>query len=493
MEMKQRKNLLRIIFIIGVMLILLVINDIYRSIRMTNGYEETEAICDWQDKIVKHDENGQYIYYQRRYCYTVDGKEYTLSSSEVNKKPYKIIKYNPNNPNEAKTYELLNLGTIVISLIGLICVFSPFISSMMEKNKEKTNDLKYKIFRFSKRNMIKMITICFCLYVVLSLNYAVEEVFLEIGLTPSEFFSEVDFSQITISDFQIIAKSILFIFVCVIFETLPVILLYLGVKFGIQKYKKDKLSDIDFKKYKNYYREILNGYSPAELSYVDNFEISYENDIVATLLSLEIKKKIVLDDSINQITIKNNSAENLSSNEKYILDSIENGKVCNLNEDVFMTKVKEDAEKNELLKASKIDKKHIIKILSISIFAIALLSFVSILLFNNWFVFSTHIEDWKILTFVCGILLIIYIPIFVVAYFYTYIRKVRKNNDIRTQKGEIINENLEGLKNYLKDYSIIHEKNEKNLILWEEYLIYSVIFNQNTKIIQSVWDKYISI
>ena len=61
------------------------------------------------------------------------------------------------------------------------------------------------------------------------------------------------------------------------------------------------------------------------------------------------------------------------------------------------------------------------------------------------------------------------------------------------KKGEELNENLEGLKNYLKDYSNIHEKDEKSLTLWEDYLIYSVIFNQNTKVIKNIWNKYISI
>lgn len=56
--------------------------------------------------------------------------------------------------------------------------------------------------------------------------------------------------------------------------------------------------------------------------------------------------------------------------------------------------------------------------------------------------------------------------------------------------GETINENLEGLKNYLRDFSSINEKDEKSLILWEDYLIYSVIFNQNTKIARNMCDKY---
>ena len=74
-----------------------------------------------------------------------------------------------------------------------------------------------------------------------------------------------------------------------------------------------------------------------------------------------------------------------------------------------------------------------------------------------------------------------------------YIIKSKKNSYIRTTKGEAINEKLEGLKNYLKDFSLINEKSEKSLILWEDYLIYSVIFNQNTKVVKNMCDKYITI
>ena len=58
---------------------------------------------------------------------------------------------------------------------------------------------------------------------------------------------------------------------------------------------------------------------------------------------------------------------------------------------------------------------------------------------------------------------------------------MKKNSYIRTKKGEELNENLEGLKNYLKDFSTMHEKDEKSLTLWEDYLIYSVILENFCK------------
>ena len=62
----------------------------------------------------------------------------------------------------------------------------------------------------------------------------------------------------------------------------------------------------------------------------------------------------------------------------------------------------------------------------------------------------------------------------------------------RTKKGQEINRKLEGLKNYLKDYSMLDEREAKELELWDEYLIYSVMFGHNQKIIEE-YEKYIEI
>lgn len=118
--------------------------------------------------------------------------------------------------------------------------------------------------------------------------------------------------------------------------------------------------------------------------------------------------------------------------------------------------------------------------------------FICITLFKDFVSNPTNIEDWKLFILVFIISLILYIPIYLLTYFNTYIIKMKKNSYIRTKKGEIINEDLEGLKNYLKDFSNMHERDEKSLTLWEDYLIYSVIFNQNSKVIKNIWDKYFS-
>ena len=62
----------------------------------------------------------------------------------------------------------------------------------------------------------------------------------------------------------------------------------------------------------------------------------------------------------------------------------------------------------------------------------------------------------------------------------------------RTKKGvEIINKSY-ALKNFLRDFSDLKNKNEKDLILWEYYLVYSVALGINEKIDDELINKYIN-
>ena len=90
------------------------------------------------------------------------------------------------------TYEGINTETIVIFFIGLICIFSHFILKFI--NTKKTDELKYKILKMSKRNIIKIATICFWGYLGLSLIAVLKEVF----LTPNWSQIATQYSQLEI-------------------------------------------------------------------------------------------------------------------------------------------------------------------------------------------------------------------------------------------------------------------------------------------------------
>ena len=118
-------------------------------------------------------------YYERTYLYTISGKEYKLYTVETNRKPYKTIRYNSNNPNYAETYDGINTE-IVVCFIGLICIFIPYILNNTNIiNKEKISAIKYKFYRISKKNILKTITIIFWLYMAVSIIFTLKEFMLD--------------------------------------------------------------------------------------------------------------------------------------------------------------------------------------------------------------------------------------------------------------------------------------------------------------------------
>ena len=77
-------------------------------------------------------------------------------------------------------------------------------------------------------------------------------------------------------------------------------------------------------------------------------------------------------------------------------------------------------------------------------------------------------------------------------FFCLYITYKYGKSGHRTKEAIEINTKLEGLKVFLREYSTLKDRESDEIALWEDYLIYSVIFKQNKKII-SEYKKYFEI
>lgn len=280
-----------------------------------------------------------------------------------------------------------------------------------------------------------------------------------------------------------------------IVKNIYVILIYIGIKIGRRMYKKQKLSQNDFQQTKEYYREILQGYSPAVLSFIDDFEIEYPSTIIASLLQLSKNHFITMEQgSIKKNTNEKLNDTNLESNETYILNHMKDDKVI-LNDIEFKKNLTEDALKKGLIKNIQEEKakrkKKIIKAIII-MFVIFFVTFIAISVIEKLNITEGILV--AILFFIIAILLMgtVFYPFVLMISYAVYLNKNQKCPYVRTEKGEEINKKLEGLKIYLKDYSYLEEKKESEVAIWEEYLVYSVLFNQNTKIIET-YRKYIEI
>lgn len=285
------------------------------------------------------------------------------------------------------------------------------------------------------------------------------------------------FILIFVSEYTNVLKIIIYSLILPFFLFSPLYITTFFIKLGAKKSYKANLSKIDFSKDKDYYRDIIKYYSPAELSYIDNLKPLEEKDVCATLLSLKLKEKIKID---KKIEIIDDSFTSLNYTECYVLSRIKNGKVKNINLKAFTIEAEREAKEHNLAKKNfqnKIPKDIIIIILTY----IAMYILYKI---NNTLLEGTNNNIFLEIVYLINLLLslvINYGKYFIIGYIV-----VRILSYSRTTKGEEINVKLEGLKNYIKDFGNFENKEIKQLPLWEEYLIYSVMFNINKSAINKL-------
>ena len=304
-----------------------------------------------------------------------------------------------------------------------------------------------------------------------------------------ELQEEIQNGVVIALDFKMMLNIICFIIISSILNIIrifPISIIYWGVRSSIKKHNKERLEKVDFEN-TDYYREILPKYSPAELSYIDDFNIDKE-DIVATLLALELKGKInIKDDGIKVVNCK---IEDLEKNEKYILNKVKEKGLKGINILEYTKIVEKDAVDKGLLQEKHDVKKRLIKKIIANI-----IKFIFIILCSqalNAFILGKSINNINMLYFILLMIswmLIVLIPGATITHIYHYIMLNKAQPYIRNNEGKMINLRLEGLRKYLLEFSMIKEKTKKHLRIWEEYLIYSVILGINTKLIDEVYNK----
>lgn len=284
--------------------------------------------------------------------------------------------------------------------------------------------------------------------------------------------------------FSIIINLLISIILMLIALILILAVYYLVIKFATKRARKDNMSKIDFSKDKEYYREILEKYTPAELSYIDDFKVDYKREIVSTIMNLELKRIIEIKN--DKIEIINSNKENLRKTEKYILENIIDGKVKIGNSGYIELYAQREALEDGLIKENTKEeiKKRIIKM--ILKWGLALILVIGIFIITSYFYRSQSNEFIQIITLITIILfwgLIMLVPIFLIVY-----SIMQYNSYSRTENGENVNKKLEGLKLYIENYSLLKEKDKQFLQIWEEYFIYSVILgiNQDHNMIERI-------
>lgn len=156
----------------------------------------------------------------------------------------------------------------------------------------------------------------------------------------------------------------------------------------------------------------------------------------------------------------------------------------------FEEKVKKDCLDYNLLEENKDIKKNIIKKLIFYVFVYILI----VVSFSNFPDFFNSIPNKTIAMLLLPVILILFFimiifPFATIIYLGKYYRLNKQNPYIRNKQSRNINKKLEGLRKYVKDFSQLSESQYNEIVLWEDYLIYSVILGQNSKIVKEIMKK----
>lgn len=276
-----------------------------------------------------------------------------------------------------------------------------------------------------------------------------------------------------------------------------------------------------------YYREIPreNENTPAQAAYLyyfkkDNNDMRpYQSNIIAaTILDLALKKYISLRNEKNKVFVKilkseesklskdelavykilketNKDKEELNiteirtfAKEKYNrYDTLVNQLANSSRENLYKQKLVDKLKKEEYNK-SKIAK---IKLWILKIFV----EFVIILLLFGLLI--------PVINIICinlfgigyrenfGVLSLFIVPILITIFVKNkLLLKIKNKIAVLTQKGTEEQEQLKGLANYMKDFSMIDEKEVPSLAVWEKYLVYATAFGIADKAIKQMQAKY---
>lgn len=232
---------------------------------------------------------------------------------------------------------------------------------------------------------------------------------------------------------------------------------YLKDKIYVKKIEKTyEVKDIE------YYRDIIKNVSPAILSFCYKNRISFSDELIALLLHLQMRKIINIKD--NKI-IFIGDVNLLTESEKFAIRHIKK----------FNFKIKKEYKRlltKEMIKENYIiidkSKNIICNFLSFIMIWLIIYSLITICVYFN-------ISKLGYTTIITYVLTFCILPTFCIF-------ENKFNLIIKTKKSMELNAKLNGLKKFIKEFSILENSNINDISLYDEYIIYTLLFNLKGKL-----------
>ena len=293
-----------------------------------------------------------------------------------------------------------------------------------------------------------------------------------------------------------------------------------------QNTKYEVIDNID------YFRERFNNITPSEISLLTDLEMETKKDLSASILNLYNKKLISFDDK-KRIVISNNADTNdLKESDKYLYSLLINN---NLNP--VSIKQWKDISIKEAIKDGYIKEKNRNKRYGFSDSIMTIIKWVGVMflagiigggylvtpvgqkLMHNMEEYEkitkdikdqqiiidmiNEDEDFKQLTYdiyvasvpvaivgtfaVIALFALFSMPFYLRARMVTYILVDANDKYERTSEGNLLVEQIVGMKNFIHDFSNLSQEQKEAVILWNDFIIYAILLEENEKIIGEIF------
>lgn len=308
--------------------------------------------------------------------------------------------------------------------------------------------------------------------------------------------------------------------VVILFFTFPIIILYYGISIAVRKNQLTRVT-CDGMDGIAYFREELKGVSPATMSLLMDLRIEGKKDLTATLLSLELKKKIRMDD---RPVILDGGDTDLLPSEKELLKLIRENQLDLPHIAGWRQVCVREAEKAGYIKRNKRMKGFAGRLIVLAALLVFCVSNVAAsmngnLPFSQWdgkeapytealtngeintmsdlmAVLETEMERPEVqsymneaakgIGFIVNVLLAFLLPGIIFIYILAF--ALSRPRIVRTMKGKALAGQVVGLKNFIHDFSNLQQADKEQLALWDHFLIYAVVLEENTAIIREIGD-----
>lgn len=243
-----------------------------------------------------------------------------------------------------------------------------------------------------------------------------------------------------------------------------------------KKNKKHKKFNID------YFRDDLKKLSPSYISYIYDFSIELDKDVAAHVLKLYIDKYI--DYKNQKFVVTNKNVSGLRESDICLLEFVEH----NFKDKTFLqryqTLVKKELQSDGYI-TEFISKRDILSFFSG--FVTSMIGALCIISFQK----LTNIESnfLHIISLALVVIFLLGIFFFPTIFIARLIAYVKYGLGKRTKKGDELLEQIYGLKNFLKDFSIMKERKLQDVYLQEHYLVYAITLEVNTKVDNEILSK----